>query len=110
MEKKRTSKKRKKETCSCLGPSSASRSRKKKKLVSEAFNRSGWRRAMRIRSRRSRRESRPRQNAISTLSSQRTSGFDCTDSMSSVTLSSPKPQCLQFIITHFHNGRIFLTS
>ena len=81
-----TSKKRKKEMWSSLGPYSSSSSRKKKKLVSEALMKSGYFRAILIKFNRSLLESRPRQNALSTLFSHFTFGLDWTDSISNVTL------------------------
>lgn len=54
--------------CGVFGPYLASSSRKKKKFVSDALKRFGCLRAISMRFKRSRRESLPRQNAISSFS------------------------------------------
>lgn len=70
--------------CCTFGPYLSASSRKKKKFVMEALNRSGCKRAISIKSNRSRRESRPRQIAFPIFSSHGTLA-SWTDNMSNVT-------------------------
>lgn len=92
-----TLKKSKKETWLVWGPYTSILSRKKKKFVREAFNRSGWRRERATRSRRSGQLSRPRQNPHGRFSFQAGPLFPCTERRSRVTLHRMHPKRWQEI-------------